>query len=54
MIEVVAIVLLGVTVVAWLRVATPHLAVLWGSLVRDLDPPQATQHATLFGPAPPP
>lgn len=51
--ETVAVVLLAVTVLAWLWVATPQLVVAWISFARDLDPAQAPQHAVLFAPGAP-
>lgn len=48
MIELVAIVLFVITIVAWGRFGAPLLARDWTMLVRDLDPPVARSHALLF------
>lgn len=53
MLEAIAIVLLIVTAVTWVCVATPEAVSAWASFARDLDPAKATQHATLFAPSAP-
>lgn len=53
LIEIFAVVLLAVTVVAWLWVATPQVVMAWISFARDLDPTVAPQHAVLFAPGSP-
>ena len=54
MIEAIASVLLLVTTVTWIGVATPQVVEAWVGFARELDPSRAPQHAALFAPTPRP
>lgn len=52
MIQLIAVVLLTVTAATWVRIAAPTVAHWWLALVREVDPPKAVAHASLFGASP--